>query len=151
MIPPDGWRGKAFASRANLIRIWNDAEFAPGHHAPSSFHHAYVRQVILVPQFGPRPAAMLCQMCAITSASGPVRARIPQPPSPPGSFGPDLLFRVRFNPPTLFGPARAGPFFLTLEHDPEKWTPVFGQDHAQPRRMISESGSGIRTGYCANK
>jgi len=73
---------------------------------------------------------MLCQMCAITSASGPVRARIPQPPSPPGSFGPDLLFRVRFNPPTLFGPASRRPVFLGVG--------------AWSRKV----GTGFRTGSC---
>jgi hypothetical protein len=26
------------------------------------------------------------------------------------------------------------PFPRCLEHDPEKWDPVFGQDHAQPKR-----------------
>jgi len=33
------------------------------------------------------------------------------------------------------------PVFDELEHDPEKWTPVFGKDHAPP---IMESGIAIR-------
>jgi hypothetical protein len=28
-----------------------------------------------------------------------------------------------------------------LEHDPEKWEPVFGQDHAQAKSMIPKSGN----------
>jgi hypothetical protein len=29
---------------------------------------------------------------------------------------------------------------LQLKHDPEKWAPVFGQDHAQRTSMIPKSG-----------
>jgi hypothetical protein len=29
---------------------------------------------------------------------------------------------------------------FAIEHDPEKWTPVFGQDHAQAKCMIPKSG-----------
>jgi hypothetical protein len=30
-------------------------------------------------------------------------------------------------------PARAG--LASLEHDPEKWKPVFGKDHAQTKNL----------------
>src|SRR5215475_11007401 len=55
-----------------------------------------------------------CPAICASLPQGPVRheRRIPQPPSPPGSYGPDLLFRVRFNPPTLLGPALSRPFFM---------------------------------------
>jgi hypothetical protein len=35
----------------------------------------------------------------------------------------------------------AGPAHRVLKHDPEKWIPVFGKDHAQ---TTSESGMTIR-------
>jgi hypothetical protein len=28
-----------------------------------------------------------------------------------------------------------------IEHDPEKWKPVFGKDHAQTKSMIPKSGN----------
>jgi hypothetical protein len=36
---------------------------------------------------------------------------------------------------------RRAPDALVLEHDPEKWIPVFGKDHAQRKQ---ESGMAIR-------
>jgi hypothetical protein len=36
-------------------------------------------------------------------------------------------------------PARYGRI-ERLKHDPEKWAPVFGKDHAQARSMIPKSG-----------
>src|SRR5262249_22156894 len=30
---------------------------------------------------------------------------------------------------------------LSVEHDPEKWMPVFGKDHAQAKKMSEESDS----------
>jgi hypothetical protein len=30
---------------------------------------------------------------------------------------------------------------LQAQHDPEKWEPVFGQDHAQGTSMIPKSGN----------
>jgi hypothetical protein len=37
----------------------------------------------------------------------------------------------------------------TLEHDPEKWIPVFGKDHAPPESMIPKKPAPdlIRGGY----
>jgi hypothetical protein len=31
--------------------------------------------------------------------------------------------------------------FGTLEHDPEKWNPAFGKDHAHSKSMIPKSGT----------
>ena len=46
-----------------------------------------------------------------------------------GSLGPHQ--RMRRPPPNL----------SRLQHDPEKWLPVFGQDHAQTRKGGTEGGS----------
>jgi hypothetical protein len=37
-------------------------------------------------------------------------------------------------------PACAGNDAVGPEHDPEKWLPVFGKDHASTKSMIPKSG-----------
>jgi hypothetical protein len=38
--------------------------------------------------------------------------------------------------------ANAGQGCVSLEHDPEKWTPVFGKDHASAKK--AKSGMTVR-------
>ena len=66
-----------------------------------------------MPQFGPAHAQVRCETfpCCLRVRSG-LSTGILSPQAPRGSAGPAQLFRVRFNPPTLFGPAHAGPFLL---------------------------------------
>jgi hypothetical protein len=39
----------------------------------------------------------------------------------------------RPEPQGRFCPARLKGLYASLEHDPKKWTPVFGKDHAQTK------------------
>ena len=51
------------------------------------FDHAFVKGIIIRPYFGQAPVKLDCDIDSVASRPGPVRDRIPQPPSPPGSAG----------------------------------------------------------------
>src|SRR5919198_5561018 len=77
--------------------------------------HGFVKRFIMPPNFGPPPAPLWSDKlaCYFSIRSGP-SAGFLSPPAPRGSTGSELLFRVRFNPPMLSGPAHAGPFLLAV-------------------------------------
>jgi len=53
---------------------------------------------------------------------------------------PRVLTRVRTGPTVDIFLGKKYPGFSILQHDPEKWVPVFGQDHAQIQSLIAKSG-----------
>jgi hypothetical protein len=66
-----------------------------------------------MPKFGPGRASLHCdtKVCCLRVRSGS-GAGILSPPAPRSPAGPTHLFRVRFNPPTLFGPVSPARFFF---------------------------------------
>src|SRR5262249_20689132 len=60
-----------------------------------------------------RPPRYPAIQITVASGYGPARAPESSAPQPPGARpGRPIQYRVRFNPPTLFGPACAGPFLF---------------------------------------
>jgi len=57
--------------------------------AESGCNHAFVSRFILLPKFSLAQVEVDCDKVFSASGSGPMRVRIPQPPSPPGLLGPD--------------------------------------------------------------
>jgi hypothetical protein len=64
-------------------------------------NHAFVSRFILLPKFSLVQVEVNCDKDLSASGSGPMRVRIPQPPSPPGLLGPDPGSSNRERPATV--------------------------------------------------
>jgi hypothetical protein len=104
MIAPNACGGKGFAG-GNVAQ-----RFCAISPSTGTGNHALVKQFIERPDFSRGQVNLICDTTIVEFGS--VRVPDSSAPQPPGTCtGRLLLFRVRFNPPTLWAGA-SRPFFL---------------------------------------
>jgi len=124
----------------------------------SPVDHGFVSEIILLPNFGQAVAQLRGKIATVVNSVGPVlkSTGFLSPPAPRGLERPGRLFRVRFNPPTILGPALPPALFsFPMAHVPKADWIVFDHvggalleagGHLNPTAFLSVASQGCGQG-----